>query len=88
VQNESPATMANPKDTKNTTTTGSADPVQDEWQKRTATWEQTAQAQGFVKPGEHIDPSKIRMEVGPPMTAEQFKVWMEQRKEMMKKLSE
>lgn len=60
--------------------------VQDEWQKRTATWEQVAQAQGFVRPGE-IDPSQIKMEVGPPMTEEQFKAWMEQRREMMKKLS-
>jgi len=49
-------------------------------------WEKAAQAEGFALPGD-IDPSQIRMEVGPPMTAEQFQAWMEQRKKIVKKFS-
>lgn len=59
--------------------------IQDEWKKRTALWEQAAQGE-YVLPG-NIDPSQIKMEVGPPMTAEQFEAWMDRRKKMMKKLS-
>lgn len=60
--------------------------IQDEWKKRTALWEQTAQAEGFALP-QDIDPSQIKMEVGPPMTADQFQAWMEQRKKIVKKFS-
>lgn len=64
--------------------------VMNEWDKRTDAWEQLAQAQGFVTPEQlkHLDPSKISMEVGPPMTEEQFKSWMERRKNMMKNFSQ
>lgn len=71
------------------------DPIQDAWKERTDAWEQLAQAQGFVTPEQlksgqfgHIDPSKVKMEVGPPMTEEQFKAWMDRRKKIVKNFSQ
>lgn len=79
--------MVESKDTPNDNGSGSSsNPVQDEWQKRSATWEQMAQAHGIINAAD-IDPSQIKMEVGPPMTAEQFEAWMAQRKNIMKKFS-
>ena len=71
-----------PKDSKDT----KSDPVQDAWNLRTALWEQAAQTQGLVDPGK-IDPADIKVELGPPMTAEQFEAWMAKRKNMMKNFS-
>ena len=59
------------------------------WEKRTDEWEALAKAQGIkMPPGVKIDPKEVRMEIGPPMTAEEFKAWHDRRKNIMKKFSQ
>ena len=60
-----------------------------EWDARTAQWEDMAKTQGIkLPPGEKIDPKDVRVEVGPPMTLEEFKAWHERRKNIMKNFSQ
>jgi hypothetical protein len=60
-----------------------------EWASRTAQWEAMAKTQGVqMPPGVKIDPKDVRVEVGPPMTMEEFKAWHERRKNIMKKYSQ
>jgi hypothetical protein len=48
-----------------------------------------AKTQGVqMPPGVKIDPKDVRVEVGPPMTMEEFKAWHERRKNIMKKYSQ
>jgi hypothetical protein len=60
-----------------------------EWTSRTTQWEEMAKTQGVqMPPGVKIDPKDVRVEVGPPMTMEEFKAWHERRKNIMKKYSQ
>lgn len=62
--------------------------IQDAWAKRTQEWDDLAKTVPTLPPGFKIDPSQVRMEVGPPMTEEQFKEWHERRKNISKKYSQ
>lgn len=60
-----------------------------EWTSRTAQWEDMAKTQGIkLPPGAKIDPKDVKVEVGPPMTMEEFKAWHERRKNIMKNFSQ
>lgn len=60
-----------------------------EWDRRTAEWEAMAKAQGIkLPPGTKLNPKDVRVELGPPMTEEQFKAWHERRKNIMKNFSQ
>lgn len=60
----------------------------EEWERRTAEWEAMAKAQGIKLPPGKINPKDVRVELGPPMTEEQFKAWHERRKNIMKNFSQ
>jgi len=63
--------------------------AKEEWAKRTKEWAELAKTQGIqMPPGVKVDPKDVRVEIGPPMTAEEFKAWHEQRKNIMKKFSQ
>lgn len=63
--------------------------AQKEWSRRTTEWEAMAKAGGLkLPPGVKIDPKDVRVELGPPMTEEQFKAWRERRKNMEKNFSQ
>lgn len=61
-----------------------------EWEKRTAEWGRMAASSGGVRlpPGTKIDPKDVRVEIGPPMTEEQFKAWQERHKKLSKNFSQ
>ena len=60
-----------------------------EWASRTAQWEALAKTQGVqLPPGVKIDPKDVCVEVGPPMTMEEFEAWHKRRKNIMKKYSQ
>jgi hypothetical protein len=60
-----------------------------EWEKRTALWSSmTPQGMELPKGFDINDPKfrdQIKVEIGPPMSAEQFKAWQETRRQMMQK---
>lgn len=64
------------------------------WEARTSEWAAqvaAARAAGITLPGTMgttFDPKDIRVEVGPPMTAAQFKAWQERRKNALKNFSQ
>lgn len=62
------------------------DKVQESWAERTAEWESLAKTSG-VKLPKGIDPKNVRVEIGPPMTEEQFKAWRERQKNFAKNFS-
>ena len=63
--------------------------AKEEWARRTKEWEDLAKTQGIqLPPGMKIDPKDVRVEIGPPMTEEEFKAWHEQRKNITKKFSQ
>ena len=60
-----------------------------DWERRTREWEAMAKAGGVkLPPGAKVDPKDVRVEIGPPMTEEQFRAWHERRKNIMKNFSQ
>jgi hypothetical protein len=60
-----------------------------EWARRTDAWEAMAKEGGMqLPPGAKVDPKDVRVEIGPPMTEEQFKEWRSRRAQTMKKFSQ
>ena len=60
-----------------------------EWARRTQEWETLAKSGGVkLPPGVKVDPKDVRVEIGPPMTEEEFKAWHERRKAAMKNFSQ
>lgn len=80
-------TMAPPKDT--AAAQKAKDAAHADWTKRTSEWEALAKASGIqMPPGAKVDPKDIRVEIGPPMTEEQFREWQERRKNLLKQFSQ
>ena len=60
-----------------------------DWAKRTEEWEALAKAQGVkLPPGATIDPKNVRVEIGPPMTEDEFKAWHRRRQNIAKNFSQ
>lgn len=60
-----------------------------EWERRTQAWVAQAQAAGpNAQPSAGgLDPKDVRVEVGPPMTEDEFLAWQERRKKASKNFS-
>jgi 3-oxoacyl-(acyl-carrier-protein) synthase len=58
-----------------------------DWERRTREWESAAGTSGIKLP-EGFDPKNVRVEIGPPMTAEEFSKWRERQKNIQKKFSQ
>jgi len=61
-----------------------------EWEKRTALWSSMASTDSMELPKDFDinDPKwkdQVKVEIGPPMSAEQFQKWQAARRQMMKK---
>lgn len=60
-----------------------------EWEKRTTSWASMVPSDGIELPKDFDlkDPKwkdRVKVEMGPPMTAEQFKAWHERRRHQMR----
>lgn len=60
------------------------------WADRTAEWEDMVRrGVGIRMPdGSKIDPKDVKVEIGPPMTAEEFARWQERRQKFAKNFSQ